>query len=345
MTRRYVVVEEPRIAWYRTPLDKETLRELLQRSDRKGFQHLIGKLLLVSLTGVGAYWTYSARLPVPVIILAIYVHCTIYTFLGPGGPVHELCHGTVFKTRFWNEFFLRITSFLSWTNYVFFRTSHAKHHQLTVYEGLDLEIILPQKIRWYSWIQLFTIWVEGIRFFMGNNIRHSFGRLKGEWEKRIFPESRPALRKSLFRWARVTLIGHMVLATIFIVTGNWMLIFFVTFAPFIALWLNVMCGFTQHAGLSSSVPDFRLNSRTVILGPVLRFLYSYMNYHVEHHMYAAVPFYNLPRLRKAIEHDLPRANPGLLAAWKEILPILRRQKEDPSYSWVPELPGAGRAAG
>ena len=31
-----------------------------------------------------------------------------------------------------------------------------------------------------------------------------------------------------------------------------------------------------------------------------QFFYWNMNYHVEHHMYAAVPYYNLPKLRKAI---------------------------------------------
>jgi len=118
----------------------------------------------------------------------------------------------------------------------------------------------------------------------------------------------------------------------------WIFVILVTFAPFLALWLNALCGFTQHVGLSSNVPDFRLNCRTVILSPPVRFLYSYMNYHVEHHMYAAVPFYNLPKLRKAIEHDLPAANRSLWAAWKEILPILKRQKKDPDYVWVPALP-------
>lgn len=43
----------------------------------------------------------------------------------------------------------------------------------------------------------------------------------------------------------------------------------------------------QHAGLSDNVPDFRLCCRTMILNPFFRFLYWHMNYHTEHHMYAA----------------------------------------------------------
>ena len=127
-------------------------------------------------------------------------------------------------------------------------------------------------------------------------------------------------------------------------TGQWILIFLVTLAPFTALWLNHLCGFTQHVGLVPDVPDFRLCCRTVILSRPLRFLYSYMNYHVEHHMYAAVPFYNLPRLREAILGDLPAASPSLWAAWREIIPIMRRQRRDPGYVHVPVLPTRGQSA-
>jgi fatty acid desaturase len=63
-----------------------------------------------------------------------------------------------------------------------------------------------------------------------------------------------------------------------------------------------------------------------------------MNYHVEHHMFGAVPFYNLPKLRNAIEGDLPYASRGLFATWREIFQTVKRQKEDQSYFYAPEFP-------
>ena len=45
-------------------------------------------------------------------------------------------------------------------------------------------------------------------------------------------------------------------------------------------------------------------------------------------MYAAVPYYNLPKLRKAIGWDLPVASKGLLATWKELVDTVRRQRRD-----------------
>ena len=55
-------------------------------------------------------------------------------------------------------------------------------------------------------------------------------------------------------------------------------------------------------------------------------------------MFPAVPFYHLPRLHEAVKHDMPPAPHGLRATWKEIWPIIKRQKTDPAYVYIPELP-------
>jgi fatty acid desaturase len=66
--------------------------------------------------------------------------------------------------------------------------------------------------------------------------------------------------------------------------------------------------------LLDNVSDFRLSTRTIILNPLLRFLYWHMNFHIEHHKYAAVPCYRLGTLHRLIRHDLPPSPRGLLAA-------------------------------
>ena len=53
----------------------------------------------------------------------------------------------------------------------------------------------------------------------------------------------------------------------------------------------------------------RLSVRTIRLDPVSRFLYWFMSYHTGHHMDAAVPCYNLPRLSREIAHDMPEPRP------------------------------------
>ena len=55
-------------------------------------------------------------------------------------------------------------------------------------------------------------------------------------------------------------------------------------------------------------------------------------------MYAAVPFYNLAALHELIKDDLPHCPRGVRGTWAQIIPILRRQRREPGYQFVPELP-------
>ena len=72
--------------------------------------------------------------------------------------------------------------------------------------------------------------------------------------------------------------------------------------------------------------------------PVNSWLYWNMNYHVEHHMYPMVPYYNLPRLHELIKDDCPEPYRGTHAAFKEIIPAIFRQSTDPEYFVERELP-------
>ena len=116
-----------------------------------------------------------------------------------------------------------------------------------------------------------------------------------------------------------------------------------TLASYYGRWLFLLCNSSQHIGLTDNVPDFRLNSRTILLNPVVQFLYWHMNYHIEHHMYAAVPCYKLGRLHRAIRHELPHCPDGLIATWREIATVMKRQRVEPDYQYTPELPAGAPA--
>ena len=334
------------ISWYRSPLKGESLRDLNQRSDGKGFLQAGGHLGLLVLTGTAAFYA-NGRVPLPVLLLIIFMHGTFYTFLLNG--FHELCHSSVFKTKALNTLFLRIFSFLGWYAPVMFWTSHNKHHKHTLHQPDDLEVLLPMKLTVKDYIK--SAIVDPWEFFetLRRTIRFSFGKivkedLIGDWEvDDIFPPSEVENRRHLFNWARILLVGHGMICVVSIYTGLWLLPVLITFGRFYGRWLQWFCGKTQHTGLQDEVPDFRLCSRTVILSPFVRFLYWHMNYHIEHHMYAAVPCYNLGRLHKAIEYDLPESPKGLYAAWKNIGKILKRQREDPEYQYMPEMPEIQKA--
>ncbi len=62
-----------------------------------------------------------------------------------------------------------------------------------------------------------------------------------------------------------------------------------------------------------------------------------MHFHIEHHMYASVPCYNLPKHKRLLPH-LPPTPRGLIATWRHIADILKRQKTDTTYQYTASLP-------
>lgn len=324
-----------KINWYRSPVEREALNELNQRSDWKGLAQSLAHLGLLVLTGAVA-WQAVGRMSWPVVLLILFLHGTFYAFLLNG--FHELAHSTVFKHKWLNVFFLRMFSFLGWYNPVLFWASHQEHHKYTLHPPDDLEVVLPVELSLKGFLQTAVVNPWGFYNRLKGVIRLSLGRLEGEWEHALFPPEAVDKRRDLFNWARTLLVGHLLLTVISLALGLWMLPVLITLAPFYGGWLLYLCNNTQHVGLQDNAPDFRLCTRTIILNPFVRFLYWHMNYHIEHHMYAAVPCYNLGKLHALIEPDLPDCRVGLIATWREISTILRQQKKDPAYQYVPTVP-------
>ena len=332
---------QSKINWYRSPIDRATLAELNQRSDLLGLAQTLGHLGLLAFTGAAAWLAVQAEIwwaLVPVLFL----HGTFYAFLLNG--FHELCHRSVFRSKFLNEFFLRVFSFLGWYNHVHFWTSHQEHHKYTLHPPDDLEVVLPVEITRKSFYKAAVINPWGLAQRIKGVVGLSFGRLEGEWENFLFPPDEKEKRMRLFNWARVLLVGHLLLTvaslalSYMLAIDLWLLPVLISLAPFYGGWLLFLCNNTQHVGLMDNIPDYRLCTRTIILNPFVRFLYWHMNFHIEHHMYAAVPCYKLGRLHNAIKYDLPTSTVGLVASWREIGAILEKQKEDPGYQHLPDAP-------
>lgn len=338
--------KDVKINWYRSQVDPQVMSELMQCSDAQGFRQALGHFGLWIMTGCLSYaafrqihadnWMWA----VPVLLVALFVHGTIGGFLG-GTACHELSHKTPFKTKSINEFFLKLFAFLAWWDQVWFRPSHIRHHQVTVHHDYDGEVILPQRFSfkdWKFWLSIFAwnplnTW-NGLKMYW----RRANGKLDNAWWEFVLPAENVQLRRQDRNWARFTLIGHAVLAAVFIATGHWFLIFVFNFGTQYCGGLGFLCGTPQHYGMSPDVPDHRLSCRTYTCSWFPAFLYWNMQYHVEHHMFPAVPFFNLPKLRKVIEHDLPPAPHGLWATWKIMLEIHRQQRTNPNYAFVPKLP-------
>ncbi len=335
--------DKQRIRWYRSPVAAADLARLNQRSDWRGLVQSLGHLALLAFTG-GLAW-YAVGRASPLLVLALlFVHGAFYAFLVNG--FHELCHKTVFKTHWLNLVFRDIYAFLGWYNPVSFWASHQEHHKYTLHPPDDLEVVLPVKLTLKSYLGFAFINPHGLYKRLKSVIRLSLGIIDGEWDNALFPPDASQKRRALFNWARFMLLGHGLIVIVSLYLGLWMIPIVVTLAPFYGAGFQYLLNEAQHIGLSDNVSDYRLNTRTIILNPLLRFLYWHMNYHIEHHMYAAVPCYHLGELHELIKEDLPDCPKGLWPTWVQIISILRQQKVTPDYQFVPELPAsrAGQAS-
>lgn len=336
--------KELRIKWYRCPIDPTVLRELSKPSDLQGFKMALGHLGLWLLTGLLSFYFAIEQLWLG-FLLMIFLHGTVGTFFS--APHHELCHGTVFKTKRLNEIFLRIFSTLGLQNFHIYKMSHSYHHRFTLHRIADKEVVLPKtpSLKFLYLLQLFTFNITG-----GFESRGLFPTMRGlfrvaadrmeqpynEWGTELYAEF-PEERLKAVHWARYLIAVHLSFAVFAVLIGYPILILIVSLHPFMGNWLRYFVGAPMHCGLRSDVSDFRKCVRTITLDPISEFLYWHMNWHLEHHMFAAVPCYNLKKLYEAVAEDMPKPR-TLISSWQEMLGVVKQQEADPAFEFDTPVP-------
>lgn len=328
------------IKWYRCPIEKQTLRVLTRRSDLKGWVYSGGNLAILAATSFLTYYFFTKGIWIGFAVM-LWVHGTIFAFI-PGLATHELSHGTVFKTKWLNGFFLRIYSLLGWVDFHHYKRSHTYHHLYTLHPEGDREVVLPgnPSLKALRILYVFTFNFTGFWYVLRNTVRLAIlGKFSREWSDAIFPQEDKKGRQTAINWARMIFLFHVGVIVLSVLLQLWILPLLVTFGSFIGNWWKYFIGVTMHTGLQDNVPDFRKCCRTILLDPFSRFIYWNMNYHAEHHMFAAVPCYNLRELSRRIAWDMPRPR-TLVGAWREMRMVYRRQRKEPDYQYdtpVPQL--------
>jgi len=325
------------VEWERAKIDRQTFRELHQKSDVKAMIQAGGWVgLLFTWAGLALYsWTH--QFPTFVTALFVIMYGIQANFCING--VHELGHGSVFETKFLNAVFVRIISFLGWLHPDMFFSSHLRHHRYTLwFPEWDQENPLPMVITLMDFLTFSFINVKGLlaavsqTFLIATeNIPTGHLGWSVSWEKTCYPPEQPQLRRPATLWAQVMLSGHLAITVFSILFGYWLIPVIFCLGPFYGGFLFFLCNNTQHVGLRRNTTDFRLCCRSFNLHPAIRFLYWQMNYHAEHHMYANVPCYNLDRLHQTIKHELPPTPNGIIEVWTIIIDILKKQDADKTY--------------
>jgi fatty acid desaturase len=327
-SRRAVESGLAQAQWYRTDVPRKRMKELMHRSNGPAIRDtLLWIGLLVLFGGLGVYLWFSVWS-----LLSFAVYGVLY---GSASDArwHECGHGTAFRTRWMNTVVYNLACFMIMRDPTVWRWSHARHHTDTIIVGRDPEIV-AQRPPALGHIAADFLGLFAVPSAFKHMFIHASGRLLSE-EATYIPDTE---RPKTYWTARVWLLIYAGVVAACLMSRSILPAMVVGLPRMYGAWHHIVTGLTQHSGLADDVTDHRLNSRTVYMNPFSRFVYWNMNYHVEHHMFPMVPFHALPALHAEIKDDLPPPTPSIRAAFGEFLPVLLRQRKDPSHYIKRQVP-------
>ncbi len=313
------------------PIDKQLLRTLSRRSDKPALIWFGSYFLLLSLMGAaliltwGTAWAWFFSI----------VYGALWGCAASG--VHETCHKTPFRTRWMNEIVLWTFGWMVQMEPVSVRWGHLGHHSFTHHSVGDTELSEPNPV---SWGMLFKIGsgLGGTYFYSKSLLRQAFGYI-AEDLREIIP---PGKVTKAINNARVMVALYALMVVWALVAATWLPIVLTLGARIIGGPVTGLFHLTQHTCLQMNVNDHRYSTRSFTASPLTRFFYFNMNYHIEHHMFPMVPFYNLPQLSEALKDQFPTPAKGLAGVYREIFSGIIRQRRDPDYfipKTIPEQAG------
>ena len=194
------------------------------------------------------------------------------------------------------------------------------HHTFTQHPEKDPDTVdFPSGyLEYLKHVTSLTIWIR----IIDNLYRHSLGKMSSS-EKGYIPESEI---KSLVLESRLMLLGYFFICMISLYfSTTFFLIYWliprILGEPFLRLVRMV-----EHTGKDETA-DMIHNTRTSFPSSFLKFLYWNMPYHVEHHLYASVPFHKLPKFHKLVKPHTDEVEPSILSVHLEILKQIWKNKK------------------
>lgn len=318
--------------WYHTDIPRKTMKALMRRSDGPALRDTALWLGLLAATGAGGAALWGTWWAAP--LFAVY---GVLYGSACDSRWHECGHGTAFRTGWMNDAVYHIASFMVMRNPESWRWSHARHHTDTIIVGRDPEIALMRPPR-LALAALHFVGIPDILADLRILVRNAAGILTPD-ERSYIPKA--ACGRAILA-ARVHVAIHAGAVAIALATWSLLPLMLIGGPRIYGTWHMVMTGLLQHGGMAENVLDHRLNSRTVLMNPVSRWIYWNMNYHVEHHMFPMVPYHALPALHDLIAGDLPPPEPSIPAAYARMIRTLWRQRGDPDHCITPGLPATAR---
>lgn len=318
-------------------IDQSVARTLLCRSDKQALIYLAKWGLawalfayLVYLAGDTA-WRWLALFGLGVVIAV------------PSYALsHEAAHGTVFKTKWANKALFWFTSFIYMEEPLHRYHTHTNHHAYTWHTNIDSQMPFATPMGFWGWLQEMSS-IGLIRF----HVRTMWQLVIGK-PALIVQQVSPAkdLPKMIHN-ARLLLLTYVILAYVILGMGQMWLWWYLVLPRLLGAPIMMLFTMIQHVEMQEDSPSVLDSSRSFKSNWLGEFLYCNMNYHIEHHLYPMVPFYNLPKLNALIANQLPPQDPGFIRTNVEVLIVVLKRSlglyaKAPSIRQAPHMITRGK---
>ncbi|XPF94533.1 fatty acid desaturase [Colwellia sp. RE-S-Sl-9] len=314
--KNYIVEEE----WFKAELPRQEFRAFMQKNNYRGIIDTLIWFTCLGLTGYLAFLSLGTAWAIPAFFLYGVFYCAA------DARWHESSHGTVFKTPWLNTALCFIATSMQQRDIIFTNWSHVRHHSYTVINDIDPEITVTRPPTF--WEHFLNFWSLGeTKYYVPILFQHAFGIVSKD-AKKFVPEEEYT---KMFWWARASLLVNLLPIALAVYFQTWLPVLYFGLPKLYGNLIQRAFVLAQHAGLDDDTWDHRKNSRTIYVNPFLGFLYMNMQYHIEHHMNPLMPFHQLPKFSRRVADQMPVPYKGMIEVYKEMIPALIKQVDDPTY--------------
>lgn len=268
-------------------MNPELLKEL-HRINHHHYSRLVAFVVFYIIAACTAFWLalqeniwcYIVCLPLYLLAAASLHGISLFT--------HEGVHGLLHRNPHWNRILSILCALPVLQNFSAYKVLHLKHHK---HLGLEGDPDHYSNYTKWTWLVFLMHWG---RLLIGYPVYITaipiLGFRQGNAVERIWISIEVVLLLLLIAGVLLSPIPQLLI-------HGWLIPML-----FINTMVNIR-GMSQHTLLEHEW-DLIRGTRTILTNPVTRFFMCNENYHLEHHLYPAVPWYNLCRLHDELKDEL-----------------------------------------
>jgi fatty acid desaturase len=273
-------------------IDTKDLKPLFATQSHK---HALGMvynwLVIIGMIVLCSYFFHPLLYLVSVIVIGARMHALAIL-------MHDATHFRFLKNRKWNDILTNwLCMYPLFSDLATYRQNHLRHHRhLNTDDDPDWVNKLGKKDFSFPKSKREFITTVLSYFLLYKGVKDAVWFLK-----RFNAPKKKSNKKGKLDYKRLAF--YVILALVLTLTNGWKMVGLYWLVPYFSTFfmLQYIRSVAEHFG-ELAYDHLLTSSRTVKANAVERFLIAPHNvgYHLEHHLYPAVPFYNLPKLHQLL---------------------------------------------